>query len=205
MAKSKRTPQRRTSTAPDKPAPSPRRAPRLVWPADKVERRPLASLIPYARNARLHSPAQISQIAASIREWGWTMPVLTDPKGNLIAGHGRVLAAHSLGFTEAPVMVAHGWSESKIRAYRIADNKLALNSAWDDELLGLELADLRELGNFDLALIGFEAKDLDTLIAGEQPPGEFSEYDESITTTHQCPKCGFKWSGTATASRAAAE
>lgn len=132
------------------------------------------------------------------------MPVLIDPKGNLIAGHGRILAAHSLGFTEAPVMVAHGWSEPKIRAYRIADNKLALNSAWDDEMLGLELADLREFA-FDLELTGFEVADIDKLILGEQPPGEFTGYDESITTEHTCPKCGFKWSGTATSSRAAAE
>jgi ParB-like chromosome segregation protein Spo0J len=178
---------------------------RISWPADKVTRQPLADLIPYARNARLHSPAQIAQIAASIREWGWTMPVLIDPKGNLIAGHGRVLAAHQLGLTEAPCMVARGWSPSKIRAYRIADNKLALNSAWDEELLGLELSDLSELGTFDLALTGFEAADINKLIAGEQAPGEFSEYDESITTEHTCPKCGFKWSGTATASRDAAD
>jgi ParB-like chromosome segregation protein Spo0J len=168
-------------------------------------RRPIAEPVPYARNARLHSPAQIAQLAASIREWGWTMPVLIDPKGNLIAGHGRVLAAHQLGLTEAPAMVARGWSSAKIRAYRIADNKLALNSAWDEELLGLELSDLRELGTFDLELTGFEMADIDKLLAGDQAPGEFSSYDESITTTHTCPKCGFRWSGTATASRAAAE
>ena len=73
-----------------------------LWPADRVERRPLAKLLPYARNARTHSDAQISAIAASIKEWGWTMPLLIDESGGLIAGHGRVLAAHLLRLTEAP-------------------------------------------------------------------------------------------------------
>ena len=175
-----------------------------LWPADKVERRPLAKLLPYARNARTHSDAQIAAIAASIKEWGWTMPLLVDESGGLIAGHGRVLAAHLLRLTEAPVMVARGWSPAQIRSYRIADNKLALLSGWDEELLGLELADLREFGA-NLELTGFEAADIDKLIAGPQAPDGFTPYDESITTEHQCPKCGFKWSGTATARREAAE
>jgi ParB-like nuclease domain len=82
------------------------------WPADKVERRAVAALIPYARNARTHSPEQVDQIAASIREWGWTVPVLIDDEGGIIAGHGRVLAAHKLAIAEVPVMVATGWSEA---------------------------------------------------------------------------------------------
>lgn len=104
--------------------------PKKGWPADRVERRPLASLTPYARNARTHSAAQVDQIAASIREWGWTMPVLVDEAGGVIAGHGRILAAQKLGFTEVPVMVAAGWSEAQKRAYVIADNKLAMNAGW---------------------------------------------------------------------------
>jgi DNA modification methylase len=134
------------------------------WPADKVERRPLSSLVPAARNARTHSPEQVAQLAASIREWGWTVPVLVDEGGRLIAGHGRVLAAAELGLTSVPTMVAAGWSEAQIRAYRIADNKLALNAGWDDELLRLELGELRGL-EVDLGLLGFGSEELEALFA----------------------------------------
>ena len=85
-----------------------------AWPADAVERRPVASLLPYARNARTHSEAQVAQIAAAIREWGWTVPVLVDDAGQLIAGHGRVLAAKALGLLDVPAMVARGWSEADL-------------------------------------------------------------------------------------------
>jgi ParB-like chromosome segregation protein Spo0J len=84
-----------------------------AWPANKVERRPIATLVPYARNARTHSPEQVDQIAASIREWGWTVPVLVDESGGLIAGHARLLAAQKLGLVDVPVVVAAGWSEAK--------------------------------------------------------------------------------------------
>ena len=105
---------------------------KFQWPADKVERRPISELIPYARNSRTHSDAQVAQIAASIREWGWTMPILVDEDGNVIAGHGRIMAAQKLGIADVPCMTATGWSEAKRRAYVIADNKLALNAGWDD-------------------------------------------------------------------------
>jgi hypothetical protein len=129
------------------------------WPADKVERRAVAVLIPYARNARTHSTEQVDQIAASIREWGWTVPVLVDEQGGIIAGHGRVLAAHKLAIDEVPVMVAAGWSEAQKRAYVLADNKLALNACWDDALLKIELGDLQAF-DFDLGLIGFSADEI---------------------------------------------
>ncbi len=132
------------------------------WPADKVERRAVAALIPYARNARTHSPEQVDQIAASIREWGWTVPVLIDDEGGIIAGHGRVLAAHKLAIAEVPVMVAAGWSEAQKRAYVLADNKLALNAGWDNELLKIELGDLQAF-DFDLGLIGFSADEIAAL------------------------------------------
>src|SRR3954463_2743521 len=136
------------------------------WPADKVERWPLDRLIPYARNARTHSDAQVAQIAGSIREWGWTVPVLVDESGMLIAGHGRVLAARKLGLSEIPVMVARGWSEAQKRAYVLADNKLALNAAWDEDLLRIELSDLREIGA-DLGLVGFGDDELAALLTDE--------------------------------------
>ena len=99
-----------------------------AWPADSVERRPLDSLIPYASNARTHSDEQVAQIAASMREWGWTNPVLIDGAGGIIAGHGRVLAASKLGFTDAPCMVAVGWTKAQKQAYVLADNQLAQNA-----------------------------------------------------------------------------
>ncbi len=135
-----------------------------AWPADAVERRPVADLVPYARNARTHSDEQVAQIAASIREWGWTVPVLIDEAGGLIAGHGRVMAARKLGLTEVPVMVARGWSEAQKRAYVLADNKLALNAGWDVDLLKLELGDL-SLGGFDLGLTGFSDLEIGSLLA----------------------------------------
>ena len=124
-------------------------------PADKVEKWKISKLIPYARNARTHSDEQVGQIAASIKEWGWTTPVLVDEQGGIIAGHGGTLAAQKLGITEVPVMVAKGWSDAKKRAYVLADNKLALNAGWDNEMLALELEEIAELG-FDLNLIGFD-------------------------------------------------
>jgi ParB-like chromosome segregation protein Spo0J len=111
-----------------------------AWPADEVKRRAVKDLVPYARNARLHSAAQIDQIAASIREWGWTNPVLVAEDGSIIAGHGRVLAALKLGIAEVPVMVARGWTEAQKRSYILADNQLTLNASWDPDLLKVELA-----------------------------------------------------------------
>lgn len=132
------------------------------WPADKVERRPIDALIPYANNARTHSDEQVAQIAASMKEWGWTNPVLVDEAGMIIAGHGRVLAARKLGLDEVPVMVADGWTDAQKKAYVLADNQLALNAGWDAELLSTELKGLDDLG-FDLGLLGFG--DLDSLLA----------------------------------------
>ncbi|SIO49757.1 ParB-like nuclease domain-containing protein [Bradyrhizobium erythrophlei] len=117
-----------------------------LWPADQVERRPISELIPSARNARLHSDEQIEQLVASISEWGWTMPVLVDEAGSIIAGHGRVLAAAQLGIDQVPTMVARGWSEAQKRAYLIADNKLTENGSWDQALLRIELNELATMG-----------------------------------------------------------
>jgi DNA modification methylase len=124
------------------------------WPADAIERRKVSELIPYARNARTHSDAQVAQIAASIREWGWTNPVLIDPEGGLIAGHGRVMAARKLGIDDVPCMIATGWSDAQKKAYILADNQLALNAGWDTQLLSVEIGELSAEG-FELGLIGF--------------------------------------------------
>lgn len=133
-----------------------------MWAASKTERRKVADLIPYARNSRTHSDEQIAQLAASIKEWGWTIPILVDETGGIIAGHGRVMAARKLRILEVPVMVARGWTEAQKRAYVIADNQLALNSDWDKQLLSVEIADLKEL-NFDLTLTGLDAETIEGL------------------------------------------
>lgn len=160
-----RSPSRRRSAAQVSPPAAPA-ASGPLWPADTVTRRPVAELIPYARNARLHSDAQVAQIAASIREWGWTVPVLVDEAGGIIAGHGRVLAAQLLDLVEIPTMVAVGWTDEQKRAYVIADNQLTINATWNEDLLRVELSDLQTAG-FDLALTGFGEEALSILFAEE--------------------------------------
>ena len=145
--------------------------------------RPLGELIPYARNPRTHTDAQVAQIAASIREFGWTNPVLVDGASGIIAGHGRVLAARKLGLDRVPVIELAHMSEAQKRAYVLADNQLALNAGWDEALLRLELADLSELG-FDLGLIGFGAGELERLLAGEGRTG-LTEDDEAPALPEQ--------------------
>jgi ParB-like chromosome segregation protein Spo0J len=116
-------------------------------------------LIPYINNSRTHSDAQVAQIAASIKEFGWTNPVLMDGDNGIIAGHGRVLAARKLGQTEIPVIELEHLNDVQKRAYIIADNKLALNAGWDEDLLALELKDIENLG-FDLSIIGFDEAEI---------------------------------------------
>jgi site-specific DNA-methyltransferase (adenine-specific) len=132
------------------------------WPADKVKRTKVNGLTPYARNSRTHSDEQISQIAASIKEWGFTNPVLIDPQGGIIAGHGRVLAAQRLGLEEVPTITAEGWTEAQKKAYVIADNKLALNAGWDEEMLKIEFSELKDF-DFDTTLTGFTVDELDDM------------------------------------------
>jgi len=139
-------------------------------PADTIEQWDIKKLVPYARNSRTHSEEQVSQIAASIKEWGWTTPVLVDENGGIIAGHGRTLAAQRLKMTQVPVMVARDWSDAKKRAYVIADNKLAMNAGWDNEMLALEMGELAELG-FDLDLTGFTPEEIDALTPIEVTEG----------------------------------
>ena len=146
------------------------------WPADRVERRKVSALTPYARNSRTHSDAQVAQIAASIKEWGFTTPVLIEPDGGIIAGHGRVMAAQRLGLDEVPVVIAEGWTEAQKRAYVIADNKLALNAGWDDQLLKIELDELAGL-DFDLTLTGFDPEEIGSFDIDEIEPPELADGD----------------------------
>ena len=139
-------------------------------PADRAERRKVSDLVPYARNSRTHSDEQVSQIAASIKEWGFTNPVLIEPDGGIIAGHGRVMAAQRLGLDDVPCVIAEGWTEAQKRAYVIADNRLALNAGWDNELLAVEFGELADLG-FDLDLTGFDADEIAALTPEEGTEG----------------------------------
>lgn len=143
------------------------------------------ALIPYARNSRTHSEAQVAQIAASIREFGFTNPVLVDAEGGVIAGHGRLLAARVLGMAEVPTIVLGHLTDAQRRAYVIADNKLALNGGWDEELLRLELADLDAAG-FDISLTGFDA--IPTVDALDDmpalPDGDKDPFQQMAFTLH---------------------
>jgi DNA modification methylase len=133
-----------------------------------VAYRPIEQIIPYARNARTHSEGQVAQIAASIKEFGWTNPVLVDGDNGLIAGHGRVLAARKLGLAKVPVIELAGLSDAAKRAYILADNKLALNAGWDDAMLSLEVGELSALG-VDLTLSGFSDRELQAMAADRNP------------------------------------
>jgi hypothetical protein len=145
-----------------------------------ASRRPLAvayratgSLKPDPRNARTHSKRQVEQIAASIREFGFTNPVLIDPDGVLIAGHGRLLAAKLMGVPEVPTIERVGLSDAQKRALRLADNKIALNAGWDLDLLKVELTELSTLGlDMDLAVTGFSTGELDVLLSGNGDPDD---------------------------------
>ena len=134
--------------------------------ASNLQRWPVADLVPYTKNARTHSPEQVGQIAASIHEFGFTNPILVAEDGEIIAGHGRLLAAETLGMAEVPVIVLGHMTAAQRRAYVIADNQLALNAGWDSELLQQELAAL-SMADFDLSLLGFGEEQLAALLDPE--------------------------------------
>jgi ParB-like chromosome segregation protein Spo0J len=141
----------------------------------QIERMPIERLIPRVNNPRTHSAEQVAQIAASIREWGWTNPVLVDGEYSILAGHARVLAARKLGMTEVPVIVLRHLSDEQRRALVIADNALALNAGWDEDLLRVELAILHE-EDYNLDLVGFDDVELQRLLeAQEAAPGLIDE------------------------------
>lgn len=157
--------------------------------------RKVEDLIPYARNSRTHSDAQVAQIAASVREFGWTNPVLIDGENGIIAGHGRVLAARKLGIDDVPCIELSGLTDTQRRAYIIADNKLALNGGWDDELLALELGELNE-SDFDMALVGFDASSLALAMglgADFEPGNEDDQGRLDEKAPIICPSCGHEF------------
>src|ERR1039457_4132261 len=132
-------------------------------------------LVPYAKNARTHSPEQVAQIAASIAEFGFVNPILVDTNNGIIAGHGRLLAARQLGLAGVPVVVLDHLSETQRRAYILADNKLAMNAGWDEKMLASELGDLEKDG-MDLAVVGFSDEELGALLEdGDAPPQDLAD------------------------------
>ena len=151
----------------------------------KLEWRDIATLIPYARNSRTHSDEQVAQIAASIKEFGWTNPILIDGDNGIIAGHGRIYAARKLGHTQVPVIELTGLTDAQKKAYVIADNKLALNAGWDNEMLALEIQELTDEG-FDTSLLGFNPDELNALLEPDVIEGLTDE--DAVPETPEEPK-----------------
>ena len=149
------------------------------WLADKIEQWPTGKLLPYARNARTHTDAQVAQIAASIAEFGFTNPILAGGDGVIVAGHGRLAAAQKLGIPTVPVVVLDHLTPTQRRALVIADNRIAENAGWDEAMLQVELAALQE-DNFDLSLTGFDADALADLLAGEETTSEGQTEEDAV-------------------------
>ncbi|NLW04176.1 MAG: ParB N-terminal domain-containing protein [Pseudomonadaceae bacterium] len=162
------------------------------WPALTVRLRKTTELTPYIRNSRTHSDEQVTQIAASIKEWGFTQPILVDETGMIIAGHGRLMAAQRLGLDQVPVASAKGWTDAQKKAYVIADNKLALNAGWDNDMLRIELDELAAL-DFDLDLTGFSLDEMANIFdepdfqpGSEEDQGQLDQLDPKMVS---CPHC----------------
>ena len=158
----------------------------------KLEHLPIAELVPYARNSRTHSEEQVAQIAGSIREFGFTNPVLIDANGTIVAGHGRVMAARKLGIESVPCIRLGHLTPTQVRAYVIADNKLALNAGWDEQMLNAEIESLKEEG-FDIGLTGFSDSEVEKMLeqfevsAVEMPElanGEKQPFQQKTFTLH---------------------
>lgn len=143
----------------------------------KIVYKKTEDLIPYARNSRTHDEAQVAQIAASIKEFGWTNPILLDGENGIIAGHGRVMAAQKLGESKVPTIELSHMTDIQKRAYIIADNKLALNAGWNNQMLALEIEDLKE-ANFDIGILGFDQSELKDLFAEEKE--EENAYTQNV-------------------------
>lgn len=130
----------------------------------KFELRNVDDLIPYARNARTHSPEQVNKLAGSIKEFGFLNPVVISEDGGILAGHGRVLAAQKLGLKQVPCVIENHLSDIQKKAYILADNRLALDAGWDEEMLAFELKEITNNVDFDIDVIGFEIEEIDSII-----------------------------------------
>jgi ParB-like chromosome segregation protein Spo0J len=159
----------------------------------QIEYKHVGELDPYKNNSRTHSDDQIGQLMDSIVKFGFTNPILVDEEGQIIAGHGRFIAALGLDIDEVPTITLTGLSEAEKAAYVIADNKLALNAGWDYDLLTSEIEFLKDEG-FDLDLLGFSEKELVDILGDSNPAiiDDFKEVDEAAMA-HECPKCGFEF------------
>lgn len=157
----------------------------------RIKQIKVIDLIPYVKNSRTHDDAQVAQIASSIKEFGWTNPILIDGDNGIIAGHGRLMAARKLGMDEVPTIELTGMTEIQKKAYIIADNKLALNAGWDNELLGIELSELGDAG-YDLELTGFSLDEIKLLNDDFNPStiDEQGKLDELSPKYVICPDCG---------------
>lgn len=152
----------------------------------KIEYKKVDDLLPYARNARTHSESQVNQLAASIKEFGFNNPVAIDANGMILCGHGRVMAAKKLGLEEVPTVSLSHLSPTQKKAYILADNKLALNAGWDNDMLKLELEDLK-LENFDLNIAGFDDKEIDKLLADPfADDSDQIDYSEKTNIVIEC-------------------
>lgn len=152
----------------------------------KIVYKKTEDLIPYARNSRTHDETQIAQIAASIKEFGWTNPILLDGENGIIAGHGRVMAAQKLGETKVPTIELAHLNEHQKRAYIIADNKLALNAGWDEQMLALEINDLKEAG-YQLEILGFDQTELKDIFKVQDDIDQESIYSQNIDAPTYTP------------------
>lgn len=179
---------------------------------NQITPRSISELIPYVNNARTHSDEQVAMIAASLREFGWTNPILIDSEGGVIAGHGRLLAARKIlevgasipdwpNTSEVPVLELSHMTEQQKRAYVIADNKLAERAGWNIELLSLELSQLTDMG-FNMDVLGFDTVDLESLIGASNFSIDSTEPSTSSSVEidtdqfemgHRCPRCGFEF------------
>lgn len=158
-----------------------------------IEYKSVNDLIPYVNNSRTHSKDQVQQIASSIKEFGFTNPILLDGENGIIAGHGRLQAAKLLKIDSVPTIQLDGLTEAQKKAYVIADNKLALNAGWDDEVLRIEIEALKNM-DFDISLLGFDEQEISSIIkeinflpADEDEQGKLDELEPKWCT---CPKCG---------------
>jgi DNA modification methylase len=156
------------------------------WLAEKIESWPTTRLVPYARNARTHTPEQVLQIAASIAEFGFTNPILAGSDGVIVAGHGRLAAAQHLGLEQVPVVILDHLTPTQRRALVIADNRIAENAGWDDAMLRIEIEALQD-EDFDLALTGFDADALAELLAGDEPDAEGQTDDDAVPEAPETP------------------